>query len=125
MCVGKVIVFDEAQKLGGQADMSTLISIKHTELYDQISGLNEGLLETMSELDSKYREIKSELKELDSATNAELMNVIEHNQRKVAIEVETLDKLLLFIRNTAEEYETLDNSMSRNFSNMAIISSLK
>ena len=105
--------------------MSAQISIKHPELYIQISNLRGALSEAMSDLESGYSRSCSELKDLDSATNAEFMAVIEQNRRKSEIELETLDKLLLFIKSTAEEYETLDSVMARNYSNMAITSSLK
>ena len=92
--------------------MSGKIQVNYTAVFSQIASLRSRIKSTNNEMEFRYNQIQSSLGDLDSATNAELIEAMEKNKEKVRIVGETLDKLLCFIHNSAEQAQLEDKHMS-------------
>ena len=100
--------------------MSTQVKIDHARVNIQVSKLRKNLMAAKTEQDTKYGKIKTRLNGLDSATNAELMDVVELNKRKNEITMEAIDKLLLFMMKSSQQFESLDREMGTSIQSIQI-----
>ena len=73
--------------------------------------LRNRLNREIGDLRRYYGHLIGDAEGLDSATNAKFNEILAANLRKNEVVVETLDKLLLFIRNSARQIETTDRDI--------------
>ena len=70
----------------------------------------------LAEAEAGYGRINELLRQVDGATNKQLFEAMECNLSKTRAVSNILGKLLAFIKNTSQEFETEDAKMAGNIS---------
>ena len=91
------------------------IRINYEEVYSKTAELRQRIHTELQEMEATYRQANSSLRSMDSRTNAELIEAMEHNRVKACVTAETLTKLLSFIEASAKQVERDEAAISRKF----------
>lgn len=86
------------------------INVNRAAVQSRTTQLRGEIRSSIADLESRYRQIKSNLGELDSATNAGVIKAAENNMKKAAIAAETLVKLFSFMENSSMQVEIQDRA---------------
>lgn len=97
--------------------MSDQIRINYEEVYSRTTQLKSCIEVEISRVMQEYEGIESSLEGLDSATNAFLQVTMRRNQQKTIATAEVLERLLVFIKNSARQIEMREQIWASLFSN--------
>jgi len=95
--------------------MSQEIRINYEEVYAKTAELRQRIQSELQDMEATYRQTTSTLNQMDSRTNAVLLETMEQNRAKSLITAETLNKLLSFIDASAQQVERDEAMMTRAF----------
>jgi len=95
--------------------MSQEIRINYQEVYAKVAELRQRMESELQEMEGTYRQASTTLNQLDSQTNAALIETVEQNRAKSQVTAETLTKLLSFIEASAQQVERDEAMISRAF----------
>jgi len=94
--------------------MAREILVNHDEVYNLVGTLTSYIeSEIICEAENRYSQINTQLQQVDSATNAGLIEALECNKVKTKICADTLQKLLALVECVAREMEKEDSQMAR------------
>jgi len=90
------------------------ILVKHQEVYNRCASLTAFIeSEVISEAEKGYANIDEQLRQVDSSTNAALIEAMKCNREKTAICAQTLHKLLMLVDSASRELEIEDKYMAK------------
>ena len=89
------------------------IKINYEAVYNKTRELSNRLQNEIRDMDSNYRHIQAGLQQMDSRTNAVLMEAVVENQNKARVTAESLQRLLVFIENATREVELEEQELTR------------
>ena len=90
------------------------IHIKYDEVYAETAKLKGHLASNVvARADAEYRQMQSNLRNVDGAASAAYSDFIEENRRKTAIAANTIVKLLDFMENSARQIEASEQRIAR------------
>jgi len=100
--------------------MSGELKVNYEAVYSKTRELRQRLQSELREAQTTYRQAHTDLRRLDSSTNAELVEAMQINQQKANLTAETLTKLLAFIEASTRQVERDESHMTRSFSRSRI-----
>jgi len=95
--------------------MSQEIRINYQEVYTKTAELRQRIQTKLQEMENTYRQVNTGLNQMDSYTNAVLIETMEQNRLKAQLTAETLNKLLSFIEASAQQVERDEAIIARTF----------
>jgi len=96
--------------------MSNQILVNYDAVHSKVRELRTRLSSELQDMNAGYRQIQSTVQRMDSRTNAEFAELIAANQRKSQATVDTLQRLLTFVENSARETEQEERRIKQAFS---------
>ena len=88
------------------------IKINYEEVYRKTSELKSYIdSDLLVRIDNEYQQLQEALDSVDSATNASLLEAMEQSRLKTRMVALTLDKLLSFMTNSAQQVELNEKKM--------------
>ena len=92
------------------------IQVNYDEVNAEIRRLRSHLTSQItSPINNEYRQIQSNLRQVDGATNANFREAMDENQRKTIVAANILDRLLHFIANSSRQIQINENQIARSF----------
>ena len=91
------------------------IRINYEEVYSKTAELRQRIQSEQNEMETAYRQANSALSQMDSSTNAVLIEAMAANRVKAQVTCETLSKLLGFIDASAKQIERDEQLITRAF----------
>jgi len=91
------------------------IKINYDAVYSKTAELRQRIQTDLREAEATYRHAQTDLRRMDSRTNAEFTEAMELNQQKSQVTIETLAKLLTFIETSTRQVEREEMVITRAF----------
>ena len=92
------------------------ISINYREVENKISQLRNRLNQNLlPQVNQEYRQIQSNLRQIDGSTAASYSEALNENNQKILEACSVLNKMLSFIANSSKQVEKSDIAIARNF----------
>lgn len=79
------------------------IHVKYDEVFAEVERLRGMSSGVAAKVGADYSRIQSRLSDVDGATSAALVSVMDANRQKAVLALDTLDKLLVFIAGSAKQ----------------------
>jgi len=99
--------------------MSSEILINYPEVYHRTAQLRSRIVSELQTMENEYSLIIASISDLDSTTNYMLELAMESNKKKAIAVMETLDKLLSSISNSAMQIEIHEQQKASIFSGVS------
>lgn len=94
--------------------MNREILVNHQEVYNMCAALRASIeSEIVAESQRGYASINDQLQQVDGATNAVLIDVVDYNLEKTLVCGRTLTRLLGLIESATRELEAEDAQMAQ------------
>ena len=91
------------------------IQINYEVVNTETTKLKRQQTELIDQVNTHYRQIQNELRGVDGAANAQLIEALEVNCHKAIAASRTLDQLLTFIAGASRQIESSEQKIARVF----------
>ena len=105
---------NKLQLQGGNYQMRT-IQINYDAVNAETTKLRRQQTDLVDQVNTQYRQIQSELRQVDGAANAQLIEAMEVNCQKAIAASKTLDRLITFISGASRQVEAGEQRIARVF----------
>jgi len=95
--------------------MPNEILVNYEEVYAKVAELRTRIQTGLQEIETTYRQATTTLNQMDSQTNAALIETIEEIRVQNQVSAETLTKLLTVIESSAQQVERDEAMIARAF----------
>ena len=91
------------------------ISVNYREVENQMRNLRSILSNVTSQTNQEYRQIQSNLRQIDGKSSANYSEALIENNQKVSEACNLINRMASFIANSSRQIEATDIAISRNF----------
>jgi len=91
------------------------IQINYDAVNAETTKMRRQQTDLVDQVNTQYRQIQNELRSVDGATNAQLIEAMEVNCQKAMAASSVLNRLLTFISGASRQVESSEQNISRVF----------
>ena len=90
--------------------------VKYDEIHAETAKMRRHLAtDVVGRVQTEYRQIQSQIRQVDGAATAALIEAMNENCNKVVTAAQTMERLLSFMSNSARQIEASESQIARAF----------